>query len=87
MKSNLNIIKLLELERYIPVMTRDELRLLEEGETGFGTKDIARWKKLLADRSKKMNDRFAAAYKRQKELCKQMKANKSCADSSKHCQD
>ncbi|HIW86831.1 MAG TPA: hypothetical protein IAC47_00945 [Candidatus Onthomorpha intestinigallinarum] len=76
MKSNLNIIKLLELERYIPVMTRDELRLLEEGETGFGTKDIARWKKLLADRSKKMNDRFEAAYKRQEELCRQSKAKK-----------
>ena len=61
MKSNLNIIKLLELERYIPVMTRDELRLLEEGETDFGTKALARWKKLLAERNKTINDRFNAA--------------------------
>ena len=66
----IHLLKLLELEKYMPVMTPDELRLLEDGQTDFGADVIARGGDLLADRSRKMNDRFDAAYKRQEELCK-----------------
>ena len=71
-----HLLKLLELEKYMPVMTPDELRLLEDGKTDFGAEAIARWDELLADRRKKINDRFNAAYKRQEELCKQNRAKK-----------
>lgn len=71
-----HLLKLLELEKYMPVMTPDELRLLEDGKTDFGAEAIARWDELLADRSKMINDRFDAAYKRQEELCKQNRAKK-----------
>lgn len=69
-----HLLKLLELEKYIPVMTPDELRLLEDGQTDFDADTVIRWEERLADRSKKINDRFNAAYKKQEELCKQNKA-------------
>lgn len=69
-----HLLKLLELEKYMPVMTPDELRQLEDGQTDFGAEAVARWDELLAERSKKINDRFDAAYKRQEELCKQNRA-------------
>lgn len=69
-----HLLKLLELEKYMPVMTPDELRLLEDGQTDFDAETVIRWEELLADRSKKINDRFNAAYKKQEELCKQNKA-------------
>ena len=71
-----HLLKLLELEKYMPVMTPDELRLLEDGQTDFDAETVIRWEELLADRSKKINDRFNAAYKRQEELCKQNRAKK-----------
>lgn len=71
-----HLLKLLELEKYMPVMTPDELRLLEDGQTDFDAETVIRWEELLADRSNKINDRFNAAYKRQEELCKQDKAKK-----------
>lgn len=71
-----HLLKLLELEKYMPVMTPDELRLLEDGQTDFDSETVIRWEELLADRSKKINDRFYAAYKKQEELCKQDKAKK-----------
>lgn len=69
-----HLLKLLELEKYMPVMTPDELRLLEDGQTDFDADTVIRWEELLADRNKKINDRFDTAYKRQEELCKQNKA-------------
>ena len=71
-----HLLKLLELEKYMPVMTPDELRLLEDGQTDFDAETVIRWEELLADRSKKINNRFNAAYKKQEELCKQDKAKK-----------
>lgn len=71
-----HLLKLLELERYMPVMTPDELRQLENGQTDFGADAVARWDALLSERNQKINDRFDAAYKRQEELCKQNKAKK-----------
>lgn len=71
-----HLLKLLELEKYMPVMTPNELRLLEDGQTDFGAEAVTRWEELLAECNKKMNDRFAAAYKKQEELCRQSKAKK-----------
>ena len=71
-----HLLKLLELEKYMPVMTPDELRLLEDGQTDFGLEALTRWDALLAERDKVINDRFEAAYKRQEELCRQPKAKK-----------
>ena len=71
-----HLLKLLELEKYMPVMTPDELRLLEDGQTDFDAETIIRWEELLSERRKKINDRFDAAYKKQEELCKQDKAKK-----------
>ncbi len=71
-----HLLKLLELEKYMPVMTPDELRLLEDGQTDFDAETVIRWEELLADRSKKINDRFNAAYKKQEELCRQPKVKK-----------
>lgn len=71
-----HLLKLLELEKFMPVMTPDELRLLENGQTDFDADTVIRWEGLLADRSKKINDRFDAALKKQEELCKRNKAKK-----------
>lgn len=71
-----HLLKLLELEKYMPVMTPDELRLLEDGQTDFDADIVIRWEERLAERSKKINDRFDAAYKKQEELCRQSKAKK-----------
>lgn len=69
-----HLLKLLEMEKYMPVMTPDELRLLEDGQTDFDADTVIRWEERLAERRKKINDRFDAAYKKQEELCKQNKA-------------
>lgn len=71
-----HLLKLLELEKYMPVMSPEELRDLEDGQTEFDDQAVARWEELLAGRSKMINDRFDAAYKKQEELCKQKKAKK-----------
>ena len=71
-----HLLKLLELEKYMPVMTPDELRLLEDGQTDFDAETVIRWEELLSERRKKINDRFDAAYKKQEELCRQSKAKK-----------
>ena len=71
-----HLLKLLELEKYMPVMTPDELRLLEDGQTDFDAETVIRWEELLSERRKKINDRFDAAYKKQEELCRQPKVKK-----------
>lgn len=68
------LLRLLEIEKYMPVMSPDELRELQEGKSIFDASTIARWEQLLEERNKKIQDRFDAAYKRQKELCKQNEA-------------
>lgn len=66
--------RLLEIEKYMPVMTPDELRAITEGKSEFDAPTIERWSALLEKRNKEINDRFTAAYKRQEELCNQNKA-------------
>lgn len=69
-----HLMRLLEIERYMPVMTPEELREVQEGRSEFDAETIGRWGQLLNERNRKIQDRFAAAYKRQEELCIQNKA-------------
>lgn len=70
------LLRLLELEKYMPVMSPEELRGLEDGRTEFGDEAVARWKELLAGRGKKTDGRSGAAYNKQEELCRQKKARR-----------
>lgn len=73
-KVKARLIMLLEIEKYMPVMTPSELRELSEGKIEFEQATIDRWSALLDQQNKEINDRFNEAYKRQEELCRQNKA-------------
>lgn len=68
------LLRLLEIEKYMPVMTPDELRCVTDGTYDFDENTVKNWDLLLNKRNKEINDRFSAAYKRQEELCSQNKA-------------
>lgn len=68
------LFRLLEIEKYMPVMTPDELRCVTDGKYDFDENTVKNWDLLLNKRNKEINDRFSAAYKRQEELCSQNKA-------------
>ena len=77
--SGVNVIKnhlfrLMQLEKYMPVMTPDELRQLAEWKLDFEPETISRWEILLNDRNEQIANRFKEAYKKQDELCKMNKA-------------
>lgn len=71
-----HLLRLLEIERYMPVMTPEELREVQEGRSVFEAATVERWGALLDERNRKIQDRFDAAYQRQKELCKQNEVKK-----------
>lgn len=69
--------RLLELEKYMRVMTPNELKQVTEGENlDFPPEAFEKWKKLLDDKNKEWEERQAIAMKKQKELCKQKIAKK-----------
>ena len=68
------LMRLLEIEKYMPVMTPEELRAITDGQSEFDSATIEKWSALLEKRNKEIHDRFAAAYKKQEELCSQNKA-------------
>ena len=67
------LLRILDLERYIPVMTEEEVRMLADGKTDFPADTVARWQTDLDIRKEKVDARFREAYKRQEEL----RANRS----------
>ncbi len=72
---------LIELERFVPVMSAKELRELERSFAGiekasFSPETVQRWEQLLFARENELNARFAAAYKKSDKLCSQRKAKK-----------
>ena len=69
------LLRILDLERFIPVMSEDEVRTLAEGRTDFGRETIARWERMVADRKERTDAIFREAYKRQEELCRQRTVN------------
>ena len=74
-KSDSRFDRLLDLERFIPVMSEEDVRRLAEGRTDFGSDTIARWERMVADRKERTDAIFREAYKRQEELCRQRTVN------------
>lgn len=70
-KVKMHLLKLLETEKYMSVMSPGELRQLEEGKSDFDTETVEKWKSLLEKRNNEIQSRFDAAYKKQEELCNQ----------------
>ena len=69
------LLRILDLERYIPVMTKEEVRMLADGRTDFPADTVARWRTALEIRKEEIDSRFREAYKRQEELCRQRTVN------------
>lgn len=59
------LLRLMELEKYMPVMSGDELRLLESGKVDWDSQQIERWEKLLSEPSRAAVE-VMKAMKRQK---------------------
>ena len=70
-----NWLRILDLERFIPVMSEEEVRRLADGRTDFGRETIARWERMASDRKERTDAIFREAYKRQEELCRQRTVN------------
>jgi transcriptional regulator with XRE-family HTH domain len=76
-----HVMSLIDLEKYIPVMTGEEIREFEEAiKTGrkpsYNADTIYDMAKRLSDRMKGINDKFAHATAKSEELCKQKTAKK-----------
>ena len=71
-----HLLRLLEIEKYMPVMTPEELRELQDGRSEFDAATVERWAQLLDERNRKIQSRFDAADKKQRVLCKQNEAKK-----------
>lgn len=69
------LLRILDLERYIPVMTEDEVGMLADGKTDFPADTVARWQTDLDIRKEKIDARFREAYKRQEELSANRSSN------------
>ena len=76
-----NMIKVLDMEKYMPVMSPSELRLFERIITGkeksdFSPEAVEKWAMLLQERNEEINEKFKAANNKSKKLCNQRKAKK-----------
>ena len=69
------LLRILDLERFIPVMSEEEVQRLADGCTDFGRETIARWERMVADRKERTDAIFREAYKRQEELCRRRTVN------------
>ncbi|MCQ2058710.1 MAG: hypothetical protein MJY71_02635 [Bacteroidaceae bacterium] len=66
-----NVFELLDLEKFIPVMTADELRLFETAvlkgvRPAFSRDTLTEWRRLLREKEQKTDERFAAAQDKSK---------------------
>lgn len=73
--------EVLELERFICVMSPEELHRYEESVTArvkpeFSTKTIGKWESLLNAHEAAINDRISSAMKKSDEICRQKTAKK-----------
>lgn len=76
-----NMLKLMEVGRFMPVMTPEELRDYEQVVTGhkkadFSPQLLEKWSNLLQLRENKLNEKFNAAMVKSNKICKQKKAKK-----------
>lgn len=75
------MLSILEVEKYMPVMSGDELRNYEQVVTGnkepdFSPELLEKWQGLLQDREDEINTKFKAATGKSDSICKQKKAKK-----------
>lgn len=68
--------KLLEIDKYIPVMSPDEIRKLAEDNLEFDNETIMRWNTLLNNKNEQLQEIYKAALNKQEELCKQKTVKK-----------
>lgn len=69
-------VKLLEIDKYIPVMSPDEIRQLAEDNLEFDNETIMRWNTLLNNKNEQLQEIYKAALNKQEELCKQKTVKK-----------
>ena len=76
-----HVFQVMELERFMPVMTPDELRMFErqvrEGEKAdFSPDTLQSWRERLNIREREINTKFATAAAKSDELCRQKTAKR-----------
>lgn len=59
-----HLLKLIALDKYICVMSPDELRELHNGRDEWEEETISKWQTLLDERNRAIEDRYQQAYKR-----------------------
>ncbi|WP_290431868.1 hypothetical protein [Muribaculum intestinale] len=74
-----HIMSLLDLDKYIPYMSGEEVREFEEAvqsgrKPDFSPDTVAKWQSLLDDRNRALDARFAEAKAKSDELCRQKTA-------------
>lgn len=74
-----HIMSLLDLDKYIPYMSGEEVREFEEAvqsgrKPDFSPDTVAKWQSLLDDRNRDLDARFAEAKAKSDELCRQKTA-------------
>ena len=76
-----HIQELLNLDKYIPYMSAEEVREFEEAvKSGrkpvYSPDTVAKWEERLSEREKELNAKFAAASEESDRLCSQKKTRK-----------
>ena len=66
------LLYLLEIERYLPVMTAEEQARVIAGDLAFDRETITKWHTLLAEKKASLDARFEAAYARQKQTAQNL---------------
>lgn len=59
------LVEILKFEKFIPVMSSDEVSALASGVTDFKPSVIEKWNELIEKKESEINQRFDAAYKKQ----------------------
>lgn len=62
-----HLFRLLEIERYLPVMTAEEQQRVIAGDLNFDDSTFAKWQGLLVEKNAQLKARFNEAYERQKQ--------------------
>lgn len=61
-----HLFRLLEIERFLPVMTAEEQQRVIAGDLNFDEATFAKWQELLVEKNAQLKARFNEAYERQK---------------------
>lgn len=62
-----HLFRLLEIERYLPVMTAEEQQRVIAGDLNFDEATFTKWQGLLVEKNAQLKARFKEAYERQKQ--------------------